>query len=241
MAKKDINIPVEQRAEFGNGPARRLRRSGRVPAIIYGHGEQAVPLLLTEAGMKEILHHTGLVTLTLAGQEPMTAVVKDVQRDSLSGAVLHADFQKVRADEVITIGIRLEAHGDPAGIQMGGQLEQVLRNLEVRCKARDIFESLSVDVSAMNLNDTMHVSDLKLPAGIEVVTPMDAPVFQVRLPKMDVVEEEKPAEGAEAVEGAVAAEPEVIAKGKKPEDEEGAAGATPAPAKEKGGKEKEKK
>lgn len=229
MATKDVNIQIEQRTEKGNGPSRRMRRTGRVPAIIYGHGEPALPVMLTELASKQIQHHTGLVTLNMAG-ESMLAILKDVQRHCISGATLHMDFQKVRADEVITVSVRIEPTGVPAGIQAGGQLEQVLHTVEIKCRASEIFEVLTVDVSGMNLNDTLHVADVKLPEGATAATAGAAAIFQVRMPKMT-------AEVAEvaAVEGETpaAGEPEVIAKGKKDEEDgaapaAGAKGAAPA-------------
>ncbi|MFA5205822.1 MAG: 50S ribosomal protein L25 [Lentisphaeria bacterium] len=216
MSKQDVTLKAEARDERGNGPARRLRRAGRIPAVIYGHGQSGRALSLEEAAFKAVIHHPGLISID-AGTETVTAIIKDVQRDIFSGRVSHVDLQAVGADEIITVTVQLEAVGDPAGMTMGGQLEQNMRHLDVKVRAADLFETLKVDVSGMALDTVMHIRDLKLPEGVVALGDPDMGVFQVRLPKM---EEEKPAEGEAAAAGT---EPEVIAKGKK--EEEGEAGA----------------
>lgn len=234
MSKKEMTIQVEPRAQRGTGVARRLRSQGRVPAVVYGHGMAGVALTVEEAAMQSVIHHPGLIQMQISGGDSVLAIVKDVQRDCLTGKLVHVDFQQVRADEIITVTIRIEATGTPAGAQAGGQLEQVLHELQVRVKASDMFDAITVDVSPLELNATLHVRELPLPDGVVAVIDPNAAVFQVRLPK---IEEEAPAEAA--VEGAEAApaEPEVIAKGKKEEDEEGEEpGKAAKPAK----KEKEK-
>ena len=221
MSKKEVSLKAEPRELRGNGPARRLRRAGRVPAVIYGHGKTGVSLTLEETALKAIVHHPGLIQIEL-GADKLSAIIKDVQRDIFTGRPTHVDLQEVAADEIITVTVQIEAVGDPAGLAMGGQLEQNMRHVDIKVRAADLFETLKVDVSAMQLDEVMHVHDLKLPEAVVALGDPDMGVFQVRLPKM---EEEKPAEEGDAA--ATAAEPEVIAKGKK-EEEEGEGAAAPA-------------
>lgn len=230
MSSKDVTIEVQPRTERGNGCARRARRQGRVPAVIYGHSHHGEPLSVDETSLLQVIHHSGLLQMSIAGEKTVSAIVKEVQRDCISGRVLHVDFQEVQADEVVTITIQIEAVGVPAGTQAGGQLEQVLRQIDVKLKARDMFDAIKVDVAHLELNAVLHVRDLKFPEGVTPVIDLNATVFQVRLPKVE--EEVVPEAGA--VEGEAGVEPEVIAKGKKPEEgEEGEGGAEGA----KGGKE----
>lgn len=236
MKPSEVALKFELRSTRGNGAARRLRRTGRVPAVMYGHGEPGQPVSVDELALKGVLHHPGLIQIEGADNQKLTAIIKEVQRNCISGQVLHVDFQEVRADEIITSSVDIEPLGDPAGIQAGGQLEQVMRRLEIRVRAGDLFEVLKVDVTEMQLGAVMHVGDLKLPEGVTTQVNKDAAVFQVRLPKMEVEEPEAAAEGDEAS----TSEPEVIAKGKK-DEEEGEAGAAPAAGAKPKEKEKEKK
>jgi len=235
MSSKESTIQVQPRTERGNGCARRARRLGRIPAVIYGHSHQGQPLSVDENALRQVIHHPGLIQMTIGEDKPVSVIVKDVQRECVSGRILHVDFQEVRADEVVTITIEIEAVGTPIGTQAGGQLEQVLRHLEVKLKARDMFDSLKVDVSHLELNAVLHVRELLLPADVTTATDPSAAVFQVRLPK---IEEEVVPEGEAAVEGEEGVEPEVITKGKKLEEgEEAAADAKGGKEAAKGGKE----
>ncbi len=213
---KDAVIQVVPRTATGNGPARRARRAGQVPAVVYGHGKPGLPVMVDAKAVTAVIHHAGLIQLEIAGDRKISGIVKDVQRNILSGKVQHVDFQEVRPDEVIIVSVTIEAVGTPAGAIQGGQLEQNMRNLEIKIQAQHIFEILQVDVSKMELNDVMHVNQLALPEGAVAMGDQKFAVFHVRLPKQ---EEVKVVEGAEGAGG----EPEVIAKGKKEEGAEGAA------------------
>ena len=125
----------------------------------------------------------------------------------------------MRADETITASIPIESHGEPVGLQHGGQLEQALHELEVNCKPADMPEVIEVEVSEMELDDVLHVSDLALPEGVEAALDPELPVFQVRIPRITVPEEEEEVE--EALVGEGLEEPELIdEKGKREEEEE---------------------
>lgn len=230
MSSKDIVLQAETRAEYGNGPARRTRRAGRVPGVIYGHGAKGTPISLDAKALLGVIHHPGLVKIDVAGKQS-TGIIKEVQRNHVTGGLLHVDIQEVRPDEIITTTVEIEATGTPAGAVQGGQLEQVMRHAEVKLQAQHLFETLTVDVSGMQLNDVMKLGKLPLPEGATMLGDLEQAVFHVRLPKM---EETAAAEGEAAEAGA---EPEVIAKGKK--EEEGAAGGEKK--EEKGAAEKKEK
>lgn len=219
---KDTVIQVVPRTGTGNGPARRARREGQIPAVVYGHGASQ-PVMVDEKAINAVVHHPGLLQLDVVGGEKISGIIKDVQRNTMSGKVQHVDFQEVKPTEMLTVSVSIEAVGTPAGAVQGGQLEQNMRNLDIKIQAQHIFETLQVDVSGMELNDVMHVNQLVLPEGAVALGDTKFAVFHVRLPKQDEV---KAAEGAEA-----AATPEVIAKGKKPEEGAAAAPAAGAAAK----------
>ncbi len=204
--KEEFVLAVEKRAEFGTGASRRLRRGGRVPAVVYGHGKQGTALTLTAVEAVQLESHAGMVKLAVSGRKrAITAVIKAMDRDPITGRVLHIDFQEVRMDEVIHSMVRVEPYGEPAGHQHGGQLEQLLHEIEIRCLPADLPESIRVDVSGLELDENLHVGEMPLPEGVTPVTDSDVVVFQVRLPRIAAVaeaEEEAAAEGEEeAVEG----------------------------------------
>ena len=154
MSKEQIVIVAEPRADYGKGPAHRLRVAGRVPGVMYGHGSAATSLSVAVLGIKPYIHHSGLVVLKLGGEkgEERTAIIKDVQVDALSGAVRHVDFQEVKADEIIRITVPVEARGLPVGTSQGGQLEQVMYNLPLRCPANQVPELIQINVTDLHGN-----------------------------------------------------------------------------------------
>ena len=245
MNKKKNVLSVVERTDFGSGSSRKSRKEGKIPGILYGHGKKATPYLLVENEWKKILQHGNvhLVELKSEKGEAVNALVKDVQFDYLNGKTLHVDFLEVKMDELIITSVDVIGHGTPVGIIQGGVLEQLIHKMEVRCLPKDIPENIEVEITGIELDKGIHVSELKLPEGVTAVPAPDTIVFHVIRLR---VEEEATAtaEGAvaEGAEGA-AAGPEIVgAKGKKleeGEEAEGGAGKDKAPAA--AGKEKEKK
>jgi large subunit ribosomal protein L25 len=207
-------VSIQPRSELGSRANKRLRDSGRIPGVIYGHKEAVVPVTLPK---KEVVGHlahgTHLFELGLDGKNE-TVLVKEVQYDHLGLEVLHVDFARVSLDEEVEVTVPLELKGEPKGEKEGGVLQQVIAEIELRCKVTDIPDVIRHDVSEMALDDVLHISDLKLPPGVTATQDADQVVAQVR-----TVEEEAAAPAAEG-----SAEPEVI--GKAAEGDE----AAPAPA-----------
>ena len=204
------DLEAQPRAADGTSAARRLRAAGRVPAIIYGHGQAAVPIQVERAPLDRILaagEH--LVALRLDGGERQ-AIFKEVQVDPLSQQILHVDFQEVRTDEEVTLSVRLRFRGTPAGATDGGVADHLLHEIDVRCLATRIPDEIVVDVSALGIGDDLRASDLPLPEGVAIETAADKVVAHCRKP---IEEAEAPPEEAEAP-----AAPEVITE-KKPETE----------------------
>jgi large subunit ribosomal protein L25 len=250
---KQVKLTVEPRTALGRSAVRKLKATGVVPAVIYGAKDKPEALQVSRRDINAMLSHASgeniLVELEIAGaKETRTALLQEVQHSPVGGTVLHVDFHAISMDEKIQADVPLEAFGVPTGVKnFGGLLEQNLRVLPIECLPRDLPDKITVDVAALNIGDSIHVRDIKLPSGVIAKVQPELTAFSVMAP---VVEEEPVAAEAEAAAG-----PEVITA-KKVEGEEGipapggkgAAGAgakgAPAPA-GKGGapapKEKEQK
>ncbi|HEY3217178.1 MAG TPA: 50S ribosomal protein L25 [Candidatus Eisenbacteria bacterium] len=211
-----IPLSGERRETLGKGGARKARAGGKIPAVLYGHREPPMPV---SVGAREfdlaLREHRGgnpIVNLAVAGGE-FTALIRDVQYDPLTHRILHLDFQHISLTETIEVRVGLRLVGTPVGVKDGGGiLEHILRDVEVKCLPTAIPASIEVDVSSLNIGDSIHVRDLVVPE-VTLLTDPDSTVATVVPP---TVMEEKPAEEVPAE--AAAAEPEVIAKGKKEEE-----------------------
>jgi len=240
---KQVKLKAERRAQTGRAAARKLKARGIVPAVIYGGQEKPQPLQLSARDINAMLSHASgeniLVELEIDGEKSKrTALVQEIQHSPVGGDVLHIDFHAVSMDQTIQADVPLEAVGVANGVKnFGGLLEQSLRSLSIECLPRDLPDRISVDVSALNIGDSIHVRDIQLPAGVAAKVQLDLTAFSVLAP---VVEEEPMVAEAEAA----AAGPEVI-KEKKEEGETAgpaAPGAKETAAREKASpKEKEQK
>ena len=227
---KQVKLKAEPRSETGRSAARRLKARGIVPAVVYGGKEKSQPLQVSARDINAMLSHASgeniLVELEIAGQKaPRTALLQEVQHSPVGGAILHVDFHAISMDEKITADVPLEPVGTANGVKnFGGLLEQNLRSLAIECLPRDLPDKLTADVSALNIGDSIHVRDIKLPNGVVAKVNPDLTAFSVMAP---TAEEEPVAAEAEAA----AAGPEVITA-KKEEGEEAApaAGGKGAPA-----------
>jgi len=240
-----IPLRGSRREALGKGGARKARAAGLIPGILYGHGETPVPLAIGarefQVAMADATGGNPIVSLTIGGQD-FNALIRDAQYDPVTHQVTHLDFQHISLTERIEIEVPVHLTGLPVGVKdSGGILEQILRTVEVRCLPTAIPASIDIDVSHLNIGDSVHVRDLQA-ANAEILNDPDTTLATVVPP---TVMEEKPAEAAaETVEGAT--EPELsVERGKKEEPgEEGkeagkeAKGAKEAkPAKEAKGKE----
>lgn len=225
---KRYDLPAEPRTSLGSGAARRYRRAGRVPAVLYGHGEpRAVVVdgrsldkaLRTGAGMNVV------IALKLDSSEEL-AIIRDLQRQSLTRAITHVDFQRVLLTERITTTVPLELTGTAPALKEGGILMQMIREVEVEALPLSIPERISVDVASLAaIGDSIHVGAIALPEGVEMKTGADVTVVIISAPAAE--EAATPATGAEGA-AAPGSEPEVIAKGKEEKAGEGAAKGAPA-------------
>src|SRR5213595_32723 len=233
---KQVKLKAQPRTDVGRSATRKLRACGLIPAIIYGCNNKPQPLQVGAREINAMMSHASgenvLVELEVAGEDSSrTALVQEVQHSPVGGEIRHVDFHAVSMDQMIQAEVPLEPTGIAVGVKtFGGLLEQSLRSLAIECLPGDLPDRITVDVSQLNIGDSIHVRDIQLPSGVTAKVPADLTAFSVMAP---VVEEEPVAVEAEAA----AAGPEVITE-KKEEGE--AAGAAPA-AKEKAPKEKEQK
>ena len=199
-----VSINATKREELGTANARRIRRAGQIPAVVYGHGQEASTITITPEDANKISGHNGLVEINCSCGTKKMVVVKEVQRHPLIAGILHVDFQEVAMDEIITSIVPLIAEGEAAGTKQGGQLEQVLMELEIKSLPTNVPDSIVVNVTDLELDKALHVRDLVLPEGVTPAVDESLIVFHVRAPKQTAPEEEAaPAEGeaAPAAEG----------------------------------------
>src|SRR5438067_5918785 len=232
---KQVKLKAEPRASVGRSAVRKLKARGVIPAIIYGGKDKPQPLQVSARDINAMMSHASgenvLVELEIAGEKSnRTALVQEVQHSPVRGDILHIDFHAISMDETIQAEVPLEPIGVPNGVKnFGGLLEQSLRALAIECLPSDLPDRITVDVSQLNIGDSIHVRDIQFPQGVTPKVQPDLTAFSVVAP---VVEEEPVVAEAEAA----AAGPEVITEKK----EQGEA-APAAAAKEKTPKEKEQK
>ncbi|MCP4476286.1 MAG: 50S ribosomal protein L25/general stress protein Ctc [Gammaproteobacteria bacterium] len=208
----NFELQAEKREQFGTSVSRRMRReSGRVPAVVYGGGQSPQPITLSHDEIIVALGQEGfysnIVSLTI-GDKPQQVILKALQRHPYKNKVLHLDFMRVKANEKLTVKIPLHFKGGeeaPGVKEQGGVVTHHCNDIEVRCLPKHLPEFIEIDVSAMQLDEMLHLSDVKLAPEVEIVALAlgenhDAPVASVHMPRVveePVVEEE--AEGEEGV------------------------------------------
>ncbi len=219
-------LEATARETFGKNEARRTRRAGRVPAVLYGaagdgQGREATPIEVDPKALLRILHSESgantLISLKLSGAGDARVLVKEFQLDPVTHQVLHADFYRVAMDRAIQVTIPVIVKGEPRGVkQQGGVLEFVRREIEIECLPGDIPENVEADVSELMVHQGVRVRDIATSPKWKPVSDLDMMLVHVIMPKA----EEVAAAPEAAAAPAAPAEPEVIKKGKKEEAEE---------------------
>ena len=233
--KKDIVVRAVPREGRGKNDARRARRNGQVPVTVYGGTGETVAALAPLRELAAILRSdTGrntIFTLDVEGVGANEVMFADRQIDPVRMRLIHADFKRLVKGEKIEATVPLRLVGEPIGVrEQAGILEQIVRNVEIRCEPREIPEALEVDVSNLGVHDVLHISDIPLNEKIEILADADAVIATIGIVKEEPV-------AVAPVEGEVPTEPEVIGKGKKEEEGEGEGEAEAPEEKEKGKKE----
>jgi len=220
---QQAKLTVQTRAEVGRNAIKKVRKQGLIPGVIYGVGHEPINLEVNGRQLSTVLAHSSSENILLEleiidgdNKRNSLAMIQEVQHHPLQRRILHVDFHAVSATEKITAEVPIETIGEPVGVKTGGGLlEHILRDLEVECLPGDLPERIQVDVTSLDINQSIHVKDLQLPAGVEAITDGDLTVVAVSAAR---VEEEE----ATVALGATPAAPEVITA-KKPEE-----GAAPA-------------
>ena len=215
--RKDFRVQAKPRDGRGKNDARRARRAGMVPITVYGGGAETVAAVAQLSDLAAILRSESgrntIFTIDVEGLGESEVMFHDRQIDPVRGRLIHADLTRLVKGQKIEVTVPLHLTGEPLGVrEKQGVLEQIIREIEIRCEPRDIPDTLDVDVSHLDVHDTLHVSDIKVSDGVEILNDPE-----LVLATVTIVKEE--AEAAPAAEGEEPAEPEVIGKGKK--DEEG--------------------
>jgi len=207
----EYKLAAENRSDAGKGAARRLRASGRVPAVLYGHGTKPQHLsvdarqfgqaLRTDAGVNV------LISLEVGGDQHL-ALAKEIQRHPVKGSLIHVDFIQVRRGEKVHVQVPVHLVGEAPGAREGGILDQDLYQLNVEAEVTAVPEAVDADVSGLGIGDVLRVADLKAPDGAVILDDPEASVVSVVAPTVEAEPEAEEAEEGEAAEGAEAAAPE---------------------------------
>ena len=235
----ESNVLEAQPREAGNkNDARRVRVSGKVPAVVYGAGKDAKPVSVDPKQVTRILHsktgHNTIFDLALDGEQTKAMIV-DWQYEPVKGSLLHIDLKRIAMDQKLRVMVPITVKGEAAGVkQQGGILELITREVEVECLPGDIPSSIEADVSHLVFGTVLRVSDLPKSDKLRFITDANQPVVHITTVKEEVV---AAPEAVAAEAGAAPAEPEVIKKGKQEEGEEG----EEAPAEKAEKKEKKEK
>ena len=198
-----LELKTKVRTTVGNGPARELRRQGSIPAVLYGSDTESMLLSVSAKALELVTKSANigqlLLNLTIEGDESVTktAMIKELQMHPLSGNPLHVDFYEVDMKRKINVSIPIIPVGKSIGVEQGGMLQLVRRELEVLCLPNEIPESFEVDVSDLDIGDSLHVEEIELGENIEIPADVNFTVITVLAPALEEEEEEE----EEAVEG----------------------------------------
>ena len=228
----DATLDAKKRDGRGKNEARRLRGSGRIPAVVYGarkdgQAPEGVPVAVDPKEVLRILHSESgantLINLKLDGSGESRVMVRDYQLDPVTHQLLHADFYQLAMDKAIIVSVPIVIKGEPAGVkQQGGLLDFVTREIQVQCLPTDIPEHIDIDVSELMLHQSVRVKDLATDPKWKAITDGETMLVHVVVPKAEEAAATAETEGAAAPVAAAgtAAEPEVIKKGKTEKEEE---------------------
>ncbi|MFH1459809.1 MAG: 50S ribosomal protein L25 [Candidatus Omnitrophota bacterium] len=212
-----VTLNVKLREDTGKSAVKKIRQEGLIPAVVYAKKETPINLTVDRREFIKLLHKQGenaIIDLTLSqdknSPENKTVLIKDIQFDTIKEEIFHVDFQQIKLTDKIRVHIPLRTQGDAdaPGVKEGGILEHILREIEIECLPTNIPKEILVDVSGLNIGNSVHVRDLKVDAGIKIIDDLEQVAVLVKFAAEEKVEEEQPEEGEQITE------PEVIKKGK---------------------------
>ncbi|MGD2000762.1 MAG: 50S ribosomal protein L25 [Desulfobacterales bacterium] len=208
-----LNIRANQRTTRGNGPARVLRREGRIPAILYGPDNEPISIAVNTHELETLLKSSRsgqvFVKLSIDGVGERKAILKELQRHPVSGHFIHADFYEVAMDRKIRAMVPVVTRGKSKGVETGGMLQIIRRELEVLCLPDDIPETFEIDITELDMGESIHVEDLPLEGDVEIPHEVNFTILTILSGRMAEEEVAEEGEEAELEEGA---EPEAEAE-----------------------------
>jgi large subunit ribosomal protein L25 len=234
MAGERVKLTVQERTHLGTSESRRLRKQGLIPGVLYGPSEP-VAISIPERELRRALTGAGglhaILDVVVEGKQAShSAILKDHQADKVRGTVIHIDLQEVRLDQPIHATVTVQLHGaeDSPGVREGGALSQIGRDVNVEALPLEVPEHLDLDVSRMEMGDTLRVADLSVPAGVTLLDDPETVIATVTMPtRVEEPEVEEPEEGAEVPEGEEAPEGAAEAPAEPEADAAGDQGTTP--------------
>jgi len=209
--EKTLLLKAEIREQTGSKDAKKLRKDGRIPAVVYGHKQEPVAISLDRNTIIEGLHHGHRLMDVQIGKKKEKTIVKDLQYDYLGKEVIHLDLMRVDVTETIRVPVPIELKGVAKGTHEGGIIEECTDHLEIECRATDIPESVVVSVKEIDVGDTLHAGDIELPDGVKLISPPETLLITCHLVAA--------ARTTEEVEEEMPVSPEVIGEVKEAEEE----------------------
>lgn len=214
MANK-ANLTATPRQEKGKSATRKMRATGRIPAVVYGHGEDtrmvSVDAHELDLLFKRVHWENTLIEVSIEGErKPVRTLVREVQSHAYRPEILHVDFQQIHAGEMLHVEVPIRLHGTAPGVKAGGVMMQTVSDLPIRCTPDNIPEFIDIDITHLGIGDSVHLSDITLPQGVEAEIDADRTICSVTPPSV------APAAEGEEAEEEPSGEPEVIGR----EDEE---------------------
>ena len=194
-------LSCEARTELGKGASRRYRMAGKIPAVIYGHQDpMSVIVDAHEFGQKfKTISESTIIELTL-GKDTYQVLVKDFQQNLIKDSIEHIDFYEIEKGKTLKTHIPIILEGSAPGTKVGGTLEQKMESFEIECLPKDLVENITVDISALEMGDSIHVGDAVIPAGVTILDAPEITVVTVTRPKSETAESEEEGEEEEAAE-----------------------------------------
>lgn len=199
-------LKIEKRDKIGKGGSKQLRREGKIPIIIYGHGEESEPAVISRKELKSYLHEHKEEIIKLGTGRGKNVVIKEVQYDPVTEEPIHIDFMHIHKGEKLKLSIPLILDGTSAGVKEGGILEQWVREIGIECFPKDIPDEVRIDVSKLKIGDSLHIKDLVVGEGVTILLPPEEAIATIMPPRREEVkvaieEEEVEEEEGEKIEG----------------------------------------
>ena len=209
---QDFDLIADYREDQGKGASRRLRREGKVPAIIYGAGRPARALTFDHNKVVHQLENESFYSSILnikIGEKSHSVILKNIQRHPFKRQIMHLDLQRIVEDEKIKINVPIHYTGEDVAVGVkegGGTVTKMTNDVEVTCLPKDLPEYLEIDISELGLNEMLYMSDIKIPNGVEIVglahdKEQQQPIVSIHIIKEEIIEEEVPEEEVEVIEG----------------------------------------